>query len=49
MALVLVVDYSINGKYDIKFEIKEYEDVISEKDILIRLIKKVNELIVRDN
>ena len=45
MSLVLYIDYHINGDYDIEFKMYEFEDVFNQNDLVIRLIKKVNEAI----
>jgi len=45
MALLLYFDYKIDGKYDIEFEIKEFEDMKIKNDIMIRFITKVKEVL----
>jgi len=45
MSLVLYIDYKINGDYDIEFKMFEFEDAFNQNDLVIRLIKKVNEVI----
>jgi len=45
MSLLLYLDYKIDGKYDIEFDITEFEDMKIEKDIMIRFITKVKEVV----
>ena len=45
MAIVLYIDYKINEQYNIEIDIKEFEDLKLEKDIMMRLINKVKEVV----
>ena len=45
MALLLVVNEKINGKQDIEFKIREWEELNHENDYVVRLIEKFNEVV----
>lgn len=52
MAIVLYLDYNTDGKYDIEFKIKEFEDLNFENDkimtFIIKFIKKFNEVVSKN-
>lgn len=45
MALVLYIDYKIDGDYDIEFEIEEYDEVFNMDKPIFKLVEKLHELI----
>ena len=45
MALVLIIDFEHNNKYDIEFEIIDYEERKRKNSLLIKLVEKMNKLV----
>jgi len=45
MALVLIIDYKINGKYDIEFEVIDYDEIKNEDKLIFKLVEKFNDVV----
>ena len=45
MGLVLVIDYELNNKYDIEFEVKDFEEVYDTNSLIMKIVEKLNELV----
>ena len=45
MALVLIIDFEHNNKYDIEFEVIDFEERKRMNSLVIRLVEKLNELV----
>jgi len=45
MTLALIIDFEHNNKYDIEFEVIDYEERKSKNSLLIRIVEKLNELV----
>lgn len=45
MTLVLIIDFEHNNKYDIEFEVIDFEERKRKNSLVIRLVEKLNELV----
>jgi len=43
MTLALIFDFEHNNKYDIEFEVIDYEERKNKNSLLIRIVEKMNE------
>jgi len=48
MALVLIIDYKMDGEYDIEIEIVEFDEFFNRDKLIFRLVEKFHELINGD-
>lgn len=45
MALILIIDYEYNHKYDLDIEVNDFEEVFDTNSLLIRIVEKLYKLV----